>query len=70
MEEITPEIIAYAGGKGSALGTGGMKKKLQAASICMEHGCDMLILNGDDPKILYDAVDCELVGTKFLGAKK
>ena len=70
VEEITPEIIAYAGGKGSALGTGGMKTKLQAASVCMERGCDMLILNGDDPNNLYDAVDGKLVGTKFLGEKK
>ena len=36
----------------------------------MEHGCDMLILNGDDPNVLYDAVDGKLVGTKFLGEKK
>ena len=70
VEQITPEIIAYAGGKGSALGTGGMKTKLQAASVCMERGCDMLILSGDDPNVLYDAVDGKSVGTKFLGAKK
>ena len=47
-----------------------MKTKLQAASVCMERGCDMLILSGDDPNVLYDAVDGKSVGTKFLGAKK
>lgn len=31
VEEITPEIIALAGGKGSELGTGGMATKLRAA---------------------------------------
>ena len=69
VEEITPEIIACAGGKGSDLGTGGMATKLRAAQICTEGGIDMIIANGDVPEILYKVMDGESVGTKFIGRK-
>ena len=49
---LTDEIIALGGEKGSSLGTGGMKTKLSAAVIATEAGCDMIIANGADPKIL------------------
>ena len=38
VETITPEIEALAGGKGSALGTGGMATKLSAAKLATEAG--------------------------------
>ena len=69
VDEITPEIIACAGGKGSALGTGGMATKLHAAQICTEGGIDMVIANGDSPSVLYKITDGESVGTKFVGRK-
>ncbi len=69
VPEITPEIIACAGGRGSALGTGGMATKLHAAQICTEGGIDMIIANGDSPAILYNIVAGESVGTKFVGRK-
>ena len=69
VEEITPEIIACAGGKGSDLGTGGMATKLRAAQICTEDGIDMIIANGSSPCVLYDIVAGESVGTKFIGRK-
>lgn len=65
VTEITDEIMALAGDKGSALGTGGMVTKLNAAKICMECGCDMIITNGASPTSLYDIVDGGSVGTKF-----
>lgn len=65
VEEITPEIIALAGGKGSDLGTGGMATKLHAARITTEQGTDTVILNGSDPEILYDLFDGKPVGTRF-----
>ena len=71
VEEITPEIIALAGGAGSSFGTGGMITKIHAAQIAMEAGCDMIIANGLNPEILYDIVDGKKVGTKFIaGGKK
>ena len=69
VPEITPEIIACAGGKGSQLGTGGMATKLKAAQICTESGIDMIIANGSTPSILYDIIEGKNIGTKFLGKK-
>lgn len=66
VTEITDEILKLAGEKGSALGTGGMKTKLSAAGICMQAGCDMIIANGSDPKLLYDIAEGRPVGTRFL----
>ena len=66
---LTDEIIALGGEKGSSLGTGGMKTKLSAAVIATEAGCDMIIANGADPKILYDIFEGNSVGTRFIGRK-
>lgn len=67
VQEITPEILSLAGGKGSELGTGGMATKLHAAQICMQNKIDMIIANGSSPAILYDILDGKNVGTKFVG---
>ncbi len=69
VEDITPELLAGAGGGGSALATGGMATKLHAARICMDAGIDMLILSGERPEILYDALEGKPVGTRFVGRK-
>lgn len=66
VREITPEITALAGGRGSALGTGGMATKLHAAKLATEAGIDMIIANGSDPDILYSITDGRPVGTRFL----
>ena len=70
VRELTPEILALAGGKGSELGTGGMITKLNAARICMDAGCDMIITNGIRPKDLYRIADGEEIGTRFFGTKQ
>lgn len=69
VEEVTPEIQALAGGKGSALGTGGMQTKLRAAEIAGAAGVDMIITNGTRPEDLYDIVEGRPVGTLFKGSK-
>ena len=69
VEEITPDILALAGGSGSELGTGGMVTKLRAAKMCMDAGCDMIITNGTHPNDLYRIADGEDVGTRFKGGK-
>ena len=69
VPELTPEILALAGGSGSALGTGGMRTKLHAAQIAVESGADMIIMNGNAPERLYDAVEGRGVGTRFTGRK-
>ncbi len=69
VRELTPEIFSSAGDRGSGLGTGGMTTKLLAAEICMSAGCDMVIVNGSRPKVIYDALDGKRVGTRFIGRK-
>lgn len=65
VEEITPEIIALAGGSGSSLGSGGMATKLKAAQIATQSGIDMIIANGEHPEVLYDLSEGKPAGTRF-----
>lgn len=69
VREITPQMLSGAGGGGTALSTGGMATKLSAASICMDAGIDMMIVNGSRPENLYDAVEGRAIGTRFIGRK-
>ena len=70
VKSLTPEIMALAGGRGSALGTGGMQTKLCAARMCMEKGINMIIANGSKPDLLYDIAEGKEAGTLFRGEKK
>lgn len=62
---IDDNIEKSAAGAGSALGSGGMITKLNAAKISLEVGMDMAILNGRKPEVLYDFFDGKEVGTIF-----
>lgn len=53
------------GGAGSALGTGGMATKIDAASVLKGSGTDMVVINGDDPSNIYLAVEGKPIGTFF-----
>ena len=69
VEELTPEIIALAGGAGSSMGTGGMATKLKAAQIATDAGIDMVIANGEDPEVLYALYEGKAAGTRFVGKR-
>ena len=69
VKALTAEILALGGEEGSSLGTGGMKTKLRAAEICVAAGCEMVILNGEAPSLLYDLFDGKAVGTRFCTAQ-
>ncbi len=69
VEALTPEILSLGEGKGSELGTGGMKTKLRAAEIATSAGIDMIIASGEDPNILYHIIDGTPFGTRFIGEK-
>ncbi len=70
VEKIDDGIYALAGGSGSSLGTGGMKTKLDAAVLCMDNGCDMVIANSRDPEIIYDILDGSAERcTRFIAGK-
>lgn len=64
---IDEALLSLAGASASNQGTGGMVTKLQAAKICMDSGCEMIIANGSRPDNLYDIMDGKEVGTKFTG---
>ena len=65
VQEMTEAVLALGGGSASSQGTGGMGTKLQAAKICMDCGCEMVIANGADPENLYGILDGEHIGTRF-----
>ena len=69
VRALTEELLASAGGAGSARGTGGMATKLSAAGICMEAGLDMVIVNGAQPELLYDVTEGKPAGTRFIGRR-
>lgn len=64
---IDEALLSLAGASASDQGTGGMVTKLQAAKICMDSGCEMIIANGNRPENLYDIMDGMEIGTKFTG---
>lgn len=66
---VDDNLCSVAGDSASNQGTGGMVTKLQAAKICLECGCDMIITNGNHPENLYDILDGKLVGTTFTEKK-
>lgn len=65
VEKITEEIEAFAGGAGKR-GTGGFMTKVKAAKIATSAGIPVVVMNGADPKKIYDVLNGENVGTKFL----
>lgn len=69
VEEITPEILALAGGAGSSLGSGGMTTKLKAAQLATSAGIDMVIANGETPEVLYALLEGKSAGTRFMGRR-
>ena len=66
---IDEKVMSLGSGAGTAHGTGGMQTKLRAAKIATEAGCDMIIMNGDDPENLYNIVDNKPIGTRFYSNK-
>ncbi len=46
VEALTPEVFSLAGGVASAVGSGGMRTKLEAAKIAAEAGCITVIAKG------------------------
>lgn len=67
IERIDDSVYAHAGGAGSRRGTGGMKTKLQAASLATAHSIDTTITNGKNPEALYDILQGGNAGTLFPG---
>ena len=70
LNEIDDEILKRAGGSVSGLGTGGMYTKLIAGKTALTSGISTIIMNGEEPKMIYDAVDGKEIGTLIRKAEK
>lgn len=55
---------------GSSVGTGGMHTKLNAAKIATASGCDMIIANAEDIRIIHRIMDGRNFGTLFKANKE
>ena len=66
IPEITPEIMSYAKGAGSAFATGGMKTKLLAAGIAQKGGCGTVIASGYEKNVLTRILRGEELGSYIL----
>jgi glutamate 5-kinase len=65
VDRITPETHAMAGASVSAVATGGMRSKLQAAEMVTTAGERAVIANGRSPDVLTRIFDGVQVGTVF-----
>ncbi|KPK33867.1 MAG: glutamate 5-kinase [Phycisphaerae bacterium SG8_4] len=68
--EITDEIVRNAGGKGSVHGTGGMKTKIEAATIASNAGCRIVLADGRLSNVIGRIIAGEEIGTIFMPKRK
>lgn len=65
VEEINDEIMQYAKGAGSAVGTGGMRSKIEAARVAVRGGVPVFVGKVSEPGDLKLAVNNRGKGTYF-----
>lgn len=65
VSRIDAAIEAMAGDAGSALGTGGMRTKIEAARIACASGVRTVIAHGRLPAVVRSAVEGDPIGTTF-----
>jgi len=65
VKNITPDIEKLAGGRGSAVGTGGMYSKLLAAKQAVKNGIPVVIMNGKKAGLVSGLLDGKKAGTYF-----
>jgi len=62
---LDAEVFAMAAGSSSAIGTGGMRSKLEAASKAAAAGIDTFLFNGRSADVLRALAQGRLVGTRI-----
>jgi len=65
VEALTPDVLAMAGGSGSAVGTGGMRTKLEAAAKAAAAGIPTALFSGRDKDTVDRLAQGQLRGTLF-----
>lgn len=65
IEEVTDEMLGFASGSGSKVGTGGMQSKLAAAKFAMNTGVDVFIGTGSGAQKCLEILQGNGDGTYF-----
>lgn len=65
VAQMTPALMAAAGGSGSAVGTGGMRTKLEAAQRASAAGVSTVLFNGTRADVLEELACDTLRGTRI-----
>lgn len=65
ISDVTADVMAKAGGEGSAFGTGGMITKLKAARYLLQHDREMVLAKAEDLTIIFDILEGYEIGTYF-----
>jgi len=65
VPELTAQVLAMAGGSGSAAGTGGMRTKLEAAAKAGRLGIETFLFNGRSAAVVRALADGQLHGTRL-----
>jgi glutamate 5-kinase len=66
VARVNRAIEALAGGAGTEQGTGGMRKKIEAAKLATASGITVVIAPGAEPDVLLRLAAGEPIGTRFL----
>jgi len=69
ISQVSDELFELAGGAGSAIGTGGMVTKIQAAQIASRSGIETIIASGSETDVVRRLVAGERLGTRIQAAK-
>ncbi|KFA20230.1 glutamate 5-kinase [Xanthomonas vasicola pv. musacearum NCPPB 4392] len=69
VSELTPEVLAMAGGSGSSVGTGGMRTKLEAAAKAGAAGIETYLFNGRSGDVVRALAQDRLRGTRIHAAR-
>lgn len=65
VEKLSKQVLMGAGGTSTRYGTGGMVTKLRAAAMMIDHGGQMVLANGADPRVILRILAGERIGTWF-----
>ncbi|GAB4145363.1 MAG: glutamate 5-kinase [Patescibacteria group bacterium] len=64
IHKIDDQILALANGK-SSLGRGGMRNKLEAINLAMQHGIQVFLTHGKKDRAVLEVFEAEFSGTHF-----
>jgi len=66
VHNVDSSVRSMAGDSSTGLGTGGMRTKLDAAVICKDAGCSMIIASSKETDAIYRSVTGDDIGTIFV----